>query len=121
MRLLWTYLPDREAIAFQNEARHADGIRVVASDGEVIASERVRPAESGEPRTCGGGIRWPIAVLTLPADVIADFRQGSAQGSQTRLATYRVEVAQSDGIWHPVSVDQLLDRAQLAGAPCYEW
>lgn len=122
LRLYWVYLEDRQVMVFENESQKVTAVRVVTLDGRELASATMRPPEPGEPRTCGhpNVIKPLVAVMPVPPEVAAEFKSGSPQFPPTDLANYRVEAQQADGLWHTVAEENLLNRNNVAGAPCYQ-
>jgi hypothetical protein len=85
-------------------------VRLLDEVGRLISAARVRPAASGEPRTCGHPALNPADLALLEgvaADTVARLRAGN----------WHLEAAQQDGQWNPIVA---IDWRVLPESPCVE-
>lgn len=96
-RLRWIIEGGTIYLQEDGTTRAVTEVRVLEPDGRVNASGVVRPAQPGEPRTCGHPDLVPplIASMALAPEAAADFASGTPQ-------RYRLE-ARREGVWGPVT------------------
>lgn len=124
VRIMWTYLQDRNALIFEDEVGGVRALRITRPSGAVVGSESARAPLPGEPRTCGhpSVIRPLVAVIPVQPEIGRTFQSSARKSTPgTALDGLRVEVqTESGGSWHPVVAEQLLDRKSLANTTCFE-